>query len=87
MKYLSWALLPCFIAYAIYSLVYEEHKVSRTEKWRMVSAKASKGYENSPSSFTQGWYSYIVNMLAGGVYTFGEMRYLFLTRLGLCHLG
>ena len=43
-KYLSRALVPLLLGYAVYSLVYEEHK---------------------------GWYSFVVGMLAGSVYTFG----------------
>ena len=45
-RYLSMALVPLLIGYAIYSLIYEEHK---------------------------GWYSFVVSMLAGAVYTFGAL--------------
>ncbi|KAK2197719.1 bifunctional Cleft lip and palate transmembrane 1/Cleft lip and palate transmembrane protein 1-like protein [Babesia duncani] len=43
-KYMSIALAPCVVGYAIYSLYYEKHK---------------------------SWYSYIVSVAAGSVYTFG----------------
>ena len=37
--------MPLLLGYAVYSLLYEEHK---------------------------GWYSFVVGMLAGAVYTFGR---------------
>jgi hypothetical protein len=43
-KYVGYAVFPMLVCYAIYSLIYNEHK---------------------------SVYSYIVNMLAGAVYTFG----------------
>ena len=45
-KYMSWAMTPLLLGYAVYSLLYNEHK---------------------------GWYSYVINMLAGAVYTFGML--------------
>ncbi len=44
MVYLSYALYPLIVCYAIYSLIYEEHK---------------------------SWYSFILGVLTGCVYTFG----------------
>lgn len=43
-KYMSIALAPCLVGYAIYSLYYHKHK---------------------------SWYSYIISVAAGSVYTFG----------------
>lgn len=43
-KYLSYVMYPLLVAYAVYSLLYDEHK---------------------------SWYSFVVGMAAGAVYTFG----------------
>lgn len=48
-KYMSIIMAPLVIGYAVYSLMYNEHK---------------------------GVYSYIINMLAGAVYTFGLLMML-----------